>query len=140
MNLHNRKERLGMTHLNNLIHMRHQSIHSHFQQHHQAATHIFPHFMILVRRQMEQILDECIDVNHQHLRPIDNKLVDASNGMRPNLWDGVFEELQKFRYHDVQWPIQCGTVQCFSRIFADLLQCTKCTFANMIVLRIEHIA
>lgn len=89
---------------------------------------------------MEQALNECVNVQHQHLRTIDNELIDARDGMRSNFRAGVIEELQKFRYHNVQRPIELCTVQCFGRIFANFLQRTKRTLAHIIVLRVKHFA
>ena len=50
--------------------------------------------------------NEVIDVIHESLRPPNNKLVDASNRMRPDLGAGVFEKLQELWNQEIQRPAQ----------------------------------
>ena len=47
-----------------------------------------------------------IDMIHESLRPPNNKLVDASNRMRPDLGAGVFEKLQELWNQEIQRPVQ----------------------------------
>ena len=53
-----------------------------------------------------KITNEVIDVIHESLRPPNNKLVDASNRMRPDLGAGVFEKLQELWNQEIQRPVQ----------------------------------
>lgn len=42
--------------LDEIVDVWHQSIHSHFNQHHQSSTDVLPHVRVLVTRQVKQVL------------------------------------------------------------------------------------
>ena len=52
-------------------------------------------FWIIVVGQEEKVTDKVIDMGHESLRPPNDKLIDASNRMTPDLRAGVFEKLQE---------------------------------------------
>uniref|UniRef100_A0A182PYF8 Uncharacterized protein n=1 Tax=Anopheles epiroticus TaxID=199890 RepID=A0A182PYF8_9DIPT len=103
------------------VHVRHQPIHAHVQQHYQPAAHVLPHLPIVVRRQVEQALDERVDVHHQGLSAVDNELINASDRVRPDFGTRVAEKLQELRDHDVERTVQRTAVERVGGIFANFL-------------------
>ena len=59
--------------------------------------------------------------------------------MGANFWRGVAEEEEEFGDEDVQRPIDGIVVQSLGRILADLLQRAKGSFADVVILRVQHL-
>ena len=77
------------------VHVGNKTIHANFEQHDNCPTYILSHFWIIVIGQEEKVTDKVIDMRHESLRPPNDKLIDASNRMTPDLRAGVFEKLQE---------------------------------------------
>ena len=55
-------------------HVRHQTVHSDFEQHHDGPANVLPDLRVVVVGENEQILDERVDVDHQRLRTANDEL------------------------------------------------------------------
>ena len=60
---------------------------------------------VLVVGQVEDVLDEGVNVHHEGLRAADDELVDAGDGVRPDLGAAVLEELQELGHEHVERPV-----------------------------------
>lgn len=48
----------ALTHLDDVVHVRQETVQAHFQQHDESSAHILPHFWLLVCRQCKQVLQK----------------------------------------------------------------------------------
>ena len=83
--------------VDDVVHLRHQSVQPHLQQHHNGSADVLTDLWVLVTGQEEQILNELVNMNHKRLTAPDNKLVYTGDSVRSDLGIIVPEECQKLK-------------------------------------------
>ena len=66
---------------------------------------VHTYLRVLVVGQVEDVFDEGVNVHHEGLRAADDELVDAGDGVRPDLGAAVLEELQELWHEHVERPV-----------------------------------
>ena len=83
--------------VDDVVHLRHESVQSHLQQHHDGPADVLTDLRVLVTSQEEEVLDELVYVNHQGLTAPDDELVNTGDGVRSDLRIVVAEKCQKLK-------------------------------------------
>ena len=84
--------------VDDVVHLRHQSVQSHLQQHHDGPTDVLTNLRVLVTGQEEEVLYELVYMNHQRLTAPDDELVNTGDGVRSDLRIVVSEKCQKLKH------------------------------------------
>ena len=84
--------------VNDVVHLRHESVQPHLQQHHNGSADVLTDLWVLVTGQEEEVLDELVYVNHQGLTAPDDELVNTGDGVRSDLRIVVSEKCQKLKH------------------------------------------
>ena len=135
--------------VDDVVHLRYQSVQPHLQQHHDGPAHVLPDLRVLVTGEEEEVLNEVVNVDHERLTPPDDELVDAGDGMRSDLGVVVPEEGEELNrnithgsatkeshlgYEDIERSVKIVGVQYFSTVLAYLLQGSEASLAGGVVI------
>ena len=99
--------------VDDVVHLGDEPVQPDLQQHHDGAAHVLPHLGVHVAGQEEQVLDELVNVDHQRLTAPNDELVDAGDGVTPDLGVVVAKKCEKLKARTVMKVlIVCHAIFC----------------------------
>jgi len=86
--------------LHDVVHVRHELLQLHVEQHHQRLAHALAHLLTRVRGHGEEVLQVRVHVLGERRGHQRHELVDASDRVRANVHVGMAEEGEELRHEE----------------------------------------